>query len=107
MKKNTKNVKGELYEADQATIDFLDEFEGVKLNVYSPIEIEVTNASSGLVQKARTYILDNYKLSLLNENTILFENYSSVNDYFGPYINKKDFPNFNFDDYIKQIKEKI
>ena len=63
MKKNTKNVKGELYEADQATIDFLDEFEGVKLNVYSPIEIEVTNASSGLVQKARTYILDNYKLS--------------------------------------------
>lgn len=92
---------------DQETIDFLDEFEGVKLNVYSPIGIKVTDTLTQTEHSARTYILDNYKLSLLNPNTILFDDYSSINDFFGPYINKKDFPNFNFDDYIKQIKEKI
>jgi len=84
----------------------LDDFEGVHVDLYSCHEINVkTNAGSILT--ARAYLLDNYKKSLLSADTILFDNYSSVNKYFRPYINKKDFPNYDFNDYLKQIKEKL
>lgn len=97
-------IKGELYKVNNETIEFLDEFEGVKAGVYSCFEIKVIDNDSNQFN-ARTYILDKFKQSLLNDKTILFDDYSSINSYFGAYIKKEYFPNFNFDDYIKQIKD--
>jgi gamma-glutamylcyclotransferase (GGCT)/AIG2-like uncharacterized protein YtfP len=99
-------VKGELYKVDEETLDFLDDFEGVKAGVYSCFEIKVTNNSDGTIQVARAYMLDNFKASMLTPETILFDDYSSINNFFGPY-SRTDFSKYNFEDYLKQIKEKI
>ena len=80
-------IKGELYKVNNETIEFLDEFEGVKAGVYSCFEIKVIDNDSNQFN-ARTYILDKFKQSLLNDKTILFDDYSSINSYFGAYIKK-------------------
>ena len=35
-------------------------------------------------------MIDNFNPSLLNENTIFFESYSSINKYFGEYVKEED-----------------
>ena len=99
-------MKGELYKVDKETLDFLDDFEGVKSGVYSCFEIKVKSNSDGTIQVARAYMLDNFNASMLTPETILFDDYSSINNYFRPY-SRTDFSNYNFEDYLKQIKEKI
>ena len=96
-------MRGELYKVDKETLDLLDEFEGVNKGVYSCFQIEV-RLNNETLQMARAYMLDNFKASLLSPETILFENYTSRNEYFHPY-SRTNFAN-NFDDYMKQIKEK-
>lgn len=98
-------MKGELYKVDKETLAILDDFEGVKKGVYSCFQISVKTIPDETIQPARTYMLDNFKTSLLTPETILFEDYSSVNEFFRPY-SRTNFAN-NFDDYLKQIKEKL
>jgi len=92
---------------DYETLDFLDDFEGVKQGVYSCFQIKVIENISNTIQTARVYLLDNFKQTLLTTNTILFDVYQSKNEYYPEYISKKDFPNFDFNNYIKEIKENI
>ena len=98
-------MKGELYKVDKETLAILDDFEGVKKGVYSCFQISVKTIPDETIQPARAYMLDNFKTSLLTPETILFEDYSSVNEFFRPY-SRTNFAN-NFDDYLKQIKEKL
>jgi hypothetical protein len=90
---------------NKETLDFLDDFEGVKKGLYSCFEIEVIENITNTFKIARAYLLDNFKQTLLEPNTILFDDYHSLNEYYPEYISKKDFPNFDFNNYIKEIKE--
>jgi hypothetical protein len=89
---------------DQETKLFLDYFEGVEDNLYKMQEIEVIEKETDSVQVCSTYILDNFNESLINNETILFENYSSVNSYFGEYKKNHDTPE-NVNILLKQVKK--
>jgi len=89
---------------DQETKLFLDYFEGVEDNLYKMQEIEVIEKETDSVQVCSTYILDNFNESLINNETILFENYSSVNSYFGEYKKNHDTPE-NVNTLLKQVKK--
>ncbi len=85
-----KYVQGELYSVDDETIKFLDWFEGVDQDLYSVFEIDVRKKETGEVIRVPSYMIDNFNPSLLNENTIFFERYSSINKYFGEYVKEED-----------------
>lgn len=87
-----KNVHGELYLIDEEAKKYLDEFEGVHENLYSVFTIDVIDKKTNQVHQACSYLLDNYKENLLNENTVLFENYSSINKYHSVYQKRSDTP---------------
>jgi len=89
---------------DQETKLFLDYFEGVEDNLYKMQEIEVIEKETDSVQVCSTYILDNFNESLINNETILFENYSSVNSYVGEYKKNHDTPE-NVNILLKQVKK--
>lgn len=91
---------------DEETKQFLDYFEGVDDNLYKIKEIEVEavdNQQMDNIQVCCTYILDDFNEKLLTDETILFENYSSVNSYFGEYKKNHDTPQ-NLNILIKQVK---
>ena len=76
-------------------------FEGVEINLYSFIRIEVKDKVSGNRRTVSTYILDNFNPELLNERTHFFERYSSINGIFGEYKKEED----NIDDSDKLLKQ--
>ena len=77
--------------ADQAAKDFLDEFEGVEDNMYTLIKIDVKDNTTGTIHQVYAYLLDQFKESLL-EGSVLLENYSSINPYYGSYKIEDDKP---------------
>ncbi|CAF1039696.1 unnamed protein product [Brachionus calyciflorus] len=87
-----KNVHGELYLIDEEAKKFLDEFEGVHQNLYTDLTIDVIDKKSNQIHQVCSYLLDNFKEDLLNENTILFDNYSSKNKYHSEYEKCADTP---------------
>ncbi|RNA39992.1 hypothetical protein BpHYR1_032920 [Brachionus plicatilis] len=87
-----KHVHGELYLIDDEAKKFLDEFEGVHENLYSDMFIEVVDKKNNQVQRVCAYLLNNFKQDLLDENAVLFENYSSVNPFHKTYEKHKDTP---------------
>jgi hypothetical protein len=50
----------------------------------------VLNHKTGQVERAASYLLDDFKEELLNEKAILFESYSSINDYYPEYKKFED-----------------
>lgn len=89
---------------DEETKQFLDSFEGVDDNLYSIFQIEVKD-KSGAIHLCSTYILDNFNEELLNDSTILFDNYSSINPYFGEYRKNHDTPE-NLHLLLQQVKKR-
>lgn len=81
-----------MYLIDEEAKKFLDEFEGVHENLYSDVCIDVLDKKTNQVQRVCAYLLNNFKQDLLDENTILFENYSSINAYHKKYEKHKDTP---------------
>lgn len=77
---------------DQNAKEYFDEFEGVGDNLYSPILIDVVDKKTNQTHQVLTYLLDNFRPDLLNEKTILFESYSSVNDFYPEYKKQEDSP---------------
>jgi hypothetical protein len=75
---------------DDETLEFLDWFEGVDQDLYSVFEIEVREQEKGKVLRVPTYMLDNFNPDLLNENTIYFKSYSSVNQFYEEYVKEED-----------------
>jgi len=82
---------------------FFDDFEGVQDNLYKCIKINVFDTKSGNTHEAYVYVLNEFKPEILNEKTILFENYSSVNPYYGEYRKADDRPE-NHENLIDQLK---
>ncbi len=79
-----KHILGEIYLIDSKAKEFFDEFE----HLYNCLPIEVRD-SKGNIHEVHSYILCNFKESLLNEDKVLFENYSSINNYYPPYVKAK------------------
>ena len=91
---------------DEKTKLFLDDFEGVQNNLYKLQEMEVIDIETDFVQVCSTYVLDNFNETLITNETILFDNYSSVNSYYGEYKKSHDTPE-NINILLKQVKKKI
>lgn len=85
-------MRGELYLIDEAAKKYLDEFEGVEENLYSVFTIDVIDEKTNQMHQVFSYLLDNFRKDLLNENTVLFESYSTVNKYYPTYQKRKDTP---------------
>lgn len=77
---------------DDKAKQFFDDFEGVNENLYSPFLIDVKNKTSGELHQCVTYLLDNFRPEILNEKTILFESYTSKNEFLPEYQKKDDVP---------------
>lgn len=75
---------------DDKAREFFDEFEFG----YSALSIDVRLNSTGEVHSCVTYMLENFREEILNPSSsiILFENYSSVNQYYPEYLKKQDCP---------------
>jgi hypothetical protein len=72
--------------------------------MYSRFEIEV-KLESGSIEMVSTYIMDNFnEKAFINENTIFFDNYTERNGIFGAYKPKITDPNFNLQNFLKEIK---
>ena len=50
------------------------------------------------------YFLDNFSSTLLTDSSILFDNYSSINEYFDEYKKSHDTPE-NLNILLKQVKQ--
>jgi hypothetical protein len=88
---------------DQEAKEFFDDFEGVHDNLYKCIKINALDSKLGNTHEVFVYVLNEFKSEILNENTILFENYSSVNPYYGEYMKGDDRPE-NYENLIAQLK---
>jgi hypothetical protein len=88
---------------DQEAKEFFDDFEGVHDNLYKFIKIDVIDTKLGNTHEVHVYVLNDFKSEILNEKTVLFENYSSVNPYYGEYNKEGDRPE-NFRCLIDQLK---
>ena len=99
-----KYVHGEMYLIDQEAKEFFDDFEGIHDNFYSAKIIEVKDQKTGTVHQVTTYMMDNFKEELINENTIFFENYSSKNQYYPEYQKRLDRPE-NVDIALSAVKK--
>jgi len=100
-----QNIFGEIYEVDEAALEFLDKFEGVHLNYYSRIGIEVQNLTSTCSETnvLQTYVLDDFSEAyFFNEETILFERYTEKNGFFGEYIPRTK--EFSVQSHLEKIK---
>ena len=75
---------------DNKAKEFFDEFEGVNEGLYSPFKIDVRDKITGEVHQCLVYLLDNFKPEILDEQTVLFENYTSKNEYFPEYKKRSD-----------------
>ena len=93
-----QNIHGEIYLVDQATKDFLDEFEGIHDDFYSCQQIQVKETETGTIHEVNRFSED-----IINENTILLDNYSSKNPYFPEYIKHLDRSD-NTANLVSQIK---
>ena len=91
---------------DEKTKLFLDDFEGIQDDLYKLQEMEVIDIETDFVQVCSTYVLDNFNETLITNETILFDNYSSVNSYYGEYKKSHDTPE-NINILLKQVKKKI
>jgi hypothetical protein len=83
---------------DSKAKEFFDEFE----HFYNCLPINVKD-SSGNIHEVFSYILCNFKENLLNEERVLFENYSSINEYYAPYVKSK--PNNSREITKSQVKQ--
>ena len=81
----------------------MDEFEGVQDNLYACHVIEVLNHKTGQIERAVSYLLDDFKEELLHEKGSLFESYSSINDYYKEYKKFEDTPE-NTNSLLRQLK---
>lgn len=77
---------------DNKAREFLDEFEGVNEGLFSPFIIEVKDKNIGEIHQCISYLIDNFKPEILNNKTILFEKYSSKNEFFPEYKKSDDIP---------------
>lgn len=101
-----QRIKGEIYEVNQEAVEFLDEFEGVHLNYYSNMKIDI-EAESGLIEQLSTYVMDNFnEITFLNENTVFFDDYTEKNGIFGEYRHRCRVGNYDMDKHLKDIKNK-
>ena len=72
--------------------------------MYACYVIEVLNHKTGQVERAASYLLDDFKEELLNEKAILFESYSSINDYYPEYKKFED-TDENTNSLLRQLKK--
>ena len=98
-----QNVYGCVYLIDDETKIYLDYFEGCEEDLYSIFKINVKNVNTEEVHDAYVYLLDDFKESLVDENTYFLDNYTSKNEFYGEY-NKEDDSSDNFFNFVKQLK---
>lgn len=91
---------------DKEAKEYLDWFEGVDDGLYIPLPIQVVDKKTGQVHQVYCYMVNNFNPDLLNENTILFENYSSKNEFYSEYKKSDDTPE-NLAIVYNTIKKKI
>ena len=77
---------------DKDAKEYFDEFEAVHLNLYSLELINVIDKKTNQIHQVFAYLVNDFKQELLNEKTILFENYSSINDFYPVYQKREDTP---------------
>ena len=83
---------------NEETLNFLNEFEGIHLNIYSSIELEI-EAADGSLQSLKTYVLENYNENyFFNEKTNLIDSYTETEDY--PYKKRTQVPNFDLEKHL-------
>jgi hypothetical protein len=99
-----KHVHGEIYLVTNEVKEWLDWFEGVSDKLYVCKKIDVQDNKTGQVHQAYAYLLEDFKEELLNENTVLFESYSSKNELFPEYEKFEDTPDNTYN-LLKQLKK--
>ena len=99
-----KNIKGEIYEVNENTLEFLNKFEGVHLNTYSSVEIEVKDNHNQEISMLKTYIVENFNEDFfMKKDTTFLDNYTEKIG--GNYLRRDQDEHFNLEEYIKQIKK--
>lgn len=84
-----QQIHGEIYQIDQSTKQFLDEFEQVDQGLYSCRTIQVQQSNTGELLDAVVYMLDQFPGELLQE--VLLEEYTSRNPHYPEYDKELDF----------------
>jgi len=86
-------------------VAFLDEFEGVHLNYYSKMNVDV-ELEDGSVEPLHTYVMDNFnEETFLNESTIFFDDYTEKNGIFGEYRHRSKIRDYNMEEHLRQVKK--
>lgn len=88
---------------DQETKDFLDYFEGIEDGLYSIQSIEVIEEESNATHVCLTYFLEDFNENLL-QSQVFFDNYSSINSFYGEYKKSEDTPE-NVCNLLRAIKK--
>ena len=87
---------------NEETKEFLDYFEGVDDGLYNVYSIEVLDEKTMEKHVCLTYFLDDFNEDLLRSK-VFFENYSSINSFYGEYKKSQDTPE-NVCNLLKEIK---